>query len=376
MLSLDDFGMYTYMIASVAFFMYLSGADFYAYAHREMLSGRCTAAETIKSQVVFLIRSVVFSAGLAVAVSWNSLPLSYLVVLPFLLVGESLAAECVRFLIACGRPSAANAVNFLKSAGWMLPLWGWAYLHKALSIEVLLIVWALGLIVAVLGGVLWAPVTWRQVVAAKVPAMFFWQAWKILPKILLGTLALRALFSLDRLAVNYGFDAGMLGTYGFFVAVASAYLAVIDAGILARLFPPLVAAAVSNRMLANKYRRKMEVAAILSGFMAWAAYMLLIDRVIGYIGKPDFMVYKQLGGLILIAYVVYAASMGAHYILYGRKQDLQIMAVHVFGLLPFSFLVWLAIRWSRPELVAWGVLLAMSLQFGLKSYLVQRHESA
>ena len=167
----------------------------------------------------------------------------------------------------------------------------------------------------------------------------------------------------------------MLGTYGFFVAVASAYLAVMDAGILARLFPPLVAAAVSNHILAQQYRRKMETAAILGGFLAWVAYMLLIDRVIGYIGKPHFLAYKQLGSLILIAYVVYAASMGAHYILYGRKQDMQIMAVHVFGMLPFAVMIWLATRWSQPELVAWGVLLSMSLQFGLKSYLAQQHES-
>jgi hypothetical protein len=256
----------------------------------------------------------------------------------------------------------------------MLPLWGFVQLNETLSMEALLLAWVFGLLVAVLCGVLWAPVTWSQLACAQVPAQFFRQALKILPKILLGTLALRAFFSLDRLVAGYGFDVSLLAAYGFFVAVASAYLAVIDAGILSRLFPLLVAAADVDKLLAQKYCRKMEISAILSGVIAWAIYLMLIDQVIAYIGKPHFLAYKQLGSLILISYVVYAASMGAHYVMYGRKQDLQIMGVHVFSMLPFALLSWLAIHWSQPELIAWGVLLAMSLQFGLKRYFSQRYE--
>lgn len=375
-LAVNDFGWYTYIAASISFFMYLAGADFYAYAHREMLSGRSSAAETFRAQTMFLIVSTTLASSLSVVVSWDSLSLKYLVALPLLLAGESFSAECVRFLIACGRPSAANLVNFLKSAGWMLPVWGWSYYHESMSIEFLIIGWIFGLVVAIIGGVFWVPVTWSQLVTAQVPKSFFRRALRTLPKILLGTLALRALFSLDRLAVGYGFNSEMLGTYGFFVAVASAYLAVIDAGVLARLFPPLVAAAVSNNQLAQQYRRRMEISAVLSGFMAWLIYMLLIDYIISYIGKPQFMLYKQLGSLILTAYVVYAASMGSHYIMYGRKQDIQIMVVHLFAILPFAIMIWLASIWTEPALVAWGVLLSMCFQFGLKSYLAQRHEPA
>lgn len=375
-LYVNDFGRYTYMVASISFFMYLAGADFYAYAHREMLSDRSSAAETLRAQIIFLMISTALASILSVAISWDGLPMLYLVALPLLLAGELFAAECVRFLIVCGRPSAANSVNFLKSAGWMLPLWGWSYYHGAMSIELLVTWWIFGLIVAVLSGVLWTPVTWMQLVRAKVPDGFFQKALRTLPKILLGTLALRALFSLDRLAVGYGFNSEMLGTYGFFVAVASAYLAVIDAGVLARLFPPLVAAAVSNNQLAQQYRRRMEISAVLSGFMAWLIYLLLIDYIISYIGKPQFMLYKQFGSLILTAYVVYAASMGSHYIMYGRKQDIQIMVVHLFAILPFAIMIWLASIWTEPTLVAWGVLLSMCFQFGLKSYLAQRHEPA
>lgn len=374
-LSIEDFGMYSYLLASIAFFMYLAGADFYAYAHREMLSGRCTLESAVKSQGIFLSHSILLTAGLSVAISWNSLSPLYIILLPLLLAGEAISAESVRLLIACGKPSAANIVNFLKSAGWMLPLWLWGYLQHHLSIDILLLAWASGLATATISGFLFTPVKWAHVISTQVPDGFFRQAWCILPKILLGTLALRALFSLDRLFVSYGFDAAMLGTYGFFVAVASAYLAVMDAGILARLFPPLVAASVSNYSRAKQYKRKMEVAAVFGGLVAYIGYELLIDIVIIFVGKSHFMEHKQLGSLLIISYAIYAASMGSHYILYGRHKDNQIMTIHLLSLLPFSAMIGLAIHRSNPELIAWGVLFSICFQYFIKAYLVRQNES-
>lgn len=366
-LPLDAFGTYAYIAAASAFLTYLGGADFYAYAHREFLAGRCTLASTIRAQSLFLAASLplaLLAGGLASAHTlqpWLSLWLLAIV------AGETLSSELVRLLIVSGRPSSANAVLFLKSAAWMLP-WA-AVVQTGADVHLASVcqAWTAGLCVAVAVGCWRLPVAARAAFGSPAPTAYFRRAWALLPRLLLGTLALRALFSLDRTAVEQIFGASMTGVYGFYVAVASVYLAMLDAGILARLSPRLISAAAAAALDHGPLLRSMQRWALGMGLAALATYALLIDWVIAFIDKPVLGEHKVFGYFLLVAYTTSAWTTGAANVLYGRGQDGRICLIHLAGLLPFAAGVLLAMRLHDPNWIAAGVLGGLLLHGVLKT---------
>jgi hypothetical protein len=366
-LPLDAFGNYAYIAAASAFLVYLGGADFYAYAHREYLARRCSLNATIRAQGLFMAISLpvaLIAGGLASV--WTLEPWLTLWLLVIVL-GETIGAELVRLLVVSSRPSSANVVLFLKSAAWMLP---WAVnVHAGASITLssVFLAWTAGLFLASAYGIWRLPVTLREAAGTPVPLHYFRSARSLLPRLLLGTLALRALFSLDRTLVEKIFGAEMTGIYGFYVAVASSYLAILDAGILARLSPALIGAVANGAHDPRPLLRSMQRWSLALGAVAITAYAVLIDWVIASIGKPALGQHATLGYVLLMAYTVFAYTTGAANILYGRSHDLLICCIHIAGLLPFAAGVLLAQLLHEPIWVAAGVLGGLLLQAFLKA---------
>lgn len=364
---LDEFGTYAYIAAASAFLVYLGGADFYAYAHREYLAARCTLAATVRAQGLLLAASLPLALLVGSLASAHTLAPWLVLWLLAIVAGETISAELVRVLVVCGRPSSANAVLFLKSAAWMLP---WAVsVHAGADVHLAGVcqAWTAGLAVAVAFGCWRLPVTARAVAASQAPAAYFRKARALLPRLLVGTLALRALFSLDRTAMEQIFGVAMTGIYGFYVAVAAAYLAMLDAGILARLSPRLISAAATASADPAPVLRSMRRWALGMGLAALAAYALLIDTVIAFIDKPVLGDHKLFGYLLLVAYTVSASTTGPANILYGRSQDGLVFLIHLAGLLPFAAGVLLALQLNDPNWIAFGVLGGLLLLCVLKT---------
>lgn len=328
-LTLDEFGTFAYLQASTSLLLYVAGGDFHMFAHRELLANRCSLPEMLKSQSLFLAVSVSVVCAIAIVASQGTVAQSRALMLVALLVGETLTAELVRVLITAQRPTAANIVNFLKSAGWMLPIIAWSATGRHTTLDNIVVSWTIGLAVAVSVALMRLPCSPAEVLHSAIPSGFYRRALKILPIILVGTIALRAAFSLDRMLIERFLNTASVGIYAFYAGCAAAYLAMLDAGIMTRLYPLLVeASAALDIARVRELQRRMTTSAFVSGLVALVVYIALISPALGLIGKPQFSGHAMVGAVLIIAYTVYGASMGPHYVLYGRHEDTFISITH------------------------------------------------
>lgn len=331
-LPLEEFGTFAYLQASISLLLYVAGGDFHMFAHRELLANRCSLAEMLKSQSLFLLASISVACAIAAVSSQGTVAEPWIALLLLLLVGETLTAELVRILITAGRPTSGNIVNFLKSAGWMLPVIAGSASGIHTTLSLILVAWAVGLVVSAVVALVRLPCSFGMVLRSEIPLGFYRRAMKVLPIILVGTIALRAAFSLDRILIERLLDAESVGIYAFYAGCAAAYLAMLDAGVMMRLYPGLVrASAAAQEDQIAELQRRMRSSALLSGVVAIVVYLAVIPFVLPLMGKPQFSSHTAIGALLITAYAVYGASMGPHYILYGRHEDRFISMTHAIS---------------------------------------------
>ena len=199
---LEQFGVYSYILASVSICTYIAGLDFYAYAHRCFLHKSINVNQLTKAQVQFLGISVSIVAIISTIFSASVLK-GYLFYFPFLIAGECITNEIIRLQSVCELPTSSNITNFLKSAFWMLGLIILNFFKINVDLDQVFQCWIVGLLVAFFWSFKTFPATTNNILSATVPDKFFVSSLPIIANILIGTIAIRSLFSIDRIYVDY-----------------------------------------------------------------------------------------------------------------------------------------------------------------------------
>jgi O-antigen/teichoic acid export membrane protein len=260
-----------------------------------------------------------------------------------LLVSEHINQELSRLLIAVSEQLTVSVMLFLRSGVWALIVTAWMYYQPAdRTIFAVLSAWTLGGALALalgiyrlrtmgLGG--WRKaVDWKWIIAGL----------KISIPLVIATLALRGLSTLDR----YWFEsiAGLqyLGVYVLFAGVSGALLSFLDAGVFAFVYPGLIQSHQNNDTAAFRAglrRLTLQTVGLSVGFSVCA--LILIQPILHWLGKPVYLEQSYLFPWVLTAVVLSALSMIPHYALYAQGIDRPLIRSHICGFLFFCIVTWL-----------------------------------
>lgn len=340
-----ELGLYGLLVVTIGYALYLLGLDFYTFTTREILKReRSEWGGLLKDQAALtLLLYAVFMPLLLLVFSTDSLPWGVAGWFFALLVLEHLNQELMRLLIAISEPLLASLMLFLRSGAWALIVTGFMFvMPETRKLDTVLAAWTIGGLIALLLAV------WR-VYRMKVGG---WQkridwAWirqgvRIALPLLVATLALRGLFTLDRYWLEALTGLEVLGAYVLFMGIANAMMSFLDAGVFAFIYPGLISAFQKQRADAFRQgvKRLLIQTAVFSAIFAVLA-LLLIGPLLDWLGRPLYREQQAMFPWILMATVLYALGMIPHFALYAQGLDRPIIYSHICSLAVFMPATWL-----------------------------------
>jgi O-antigen/teichoic acid export membrane protein len=367
-----ELGVYGLLTATISYALYLLGFDFYTFTTREIL--KCSRNEwggLLKDQgalslvlyAIFLpLLSLVFIKGL---LPWHVAGWFFV-----LLVLEHLTQELGRLLIAISEQLLASAVLFLRSGIWAVAVTALMFVTpEARSLDVIMGAWTAGGILALLLGVYrlnrLGIAGWRK----EIDWNWIWKGLKVAIPLLLATLAIRGVFTLDK--YWFGSLAGLdvLGAYVLYIGICNALMSFLDAGVFAFIYPGLISAYNKQDSAAFRHGlRKMLIQTLVLTAAFSLIAIVLIDPLLNWLDQPLYLEHKNLFQWLLLATLLYAVGMVPHFALYAQGQDRPIIHSHIASLICFIPTTWLAsIHW--PDLaVPLGMCTAFALILIWKSW--------
>ncbi|MCE8040700.1 hypothetical protein HOP60_00845 [Halomonas daqingensis] len=358
-----DVALYGLVVATIAYSLYALGFDFYAYSTRELLGNpRNQWAKLLRDQAVFFglvyccilpLLLLVFAFGL---LPWFLAPWFVLLV-----VLEHLGQELNRMLVAMSRQLLAGVVLFLRSGVWAfgVALMFW-YSENFRSLEVVFLSWAIGAFLACMLGICSLRSLSRKCLKEKINWRWIGCGVKVAIPLLLATLAIRAVFTIDRYWIESIAGVEVLAAYVLYAGIANAVMAFLDAGVFVFLYPRIVSAYKKNNLAEFKHSMSalLKQTVTVTLLLCLSAAML-IHPVLGWLQNEIYYQYINLLYALLAAIFVFSIGMIPHYGIYAMSKDKYIVASHLLAL--FTFLV--AVAGLRVVTPVYAVPLALCISF-------------
>jgi O-antigen/teichoic acid export membrane protein len=347
----SEFGRFGVFLVTVVFGVMVVGLDFYAFSTREVhYLPLASWGSILKTQIVLSLGMyvlVVLVGSLLVGLA--ELPAELAVWLAVLVFFEHLGQELVRLLTTSLQQVWASLILLLRGGAWVGPLWlAMAIWPSFRNIHAVLAFWATSAVIASavglarllgmgIGG-------WRR--------RFDWRLMRrglvVAVPLLIGTLALRSVFTIDRYVVAFTADETALGAYVLFVAIGGAIFTVVDAAVLSFSYPSLIRAVAGRDHPAfSSDMRKMTVQTIVCVATLVAISGIVLVPMLSWVASGVYLEFASLYPWIIAAFSLYALSMIPHFGLYALGLDREIVRNHLLALVGFvvavSVLSW---RWS------------------------------
>jgi len=332
-LDATDFSLYVTLTAIISLLQYLVAGDYSYIAHREFLAKRFKFEEIIATQFHLLIILFLITCPILFFLIPSLLRVPIMPVVFLLLLLESVTSEIQRHLVVISKFTRANLVLFFKSAGWMTPIFFILYLNNDLrNINTLIIAWSIGLTISFFVGILgiFEKVKLKLALNKNLIKKYL----KTVPLVLVGTLATRALFSLDRIILEKCSKLELVGVYGLYVGVAAAFVAILDAGVLSRSFPQLVTLSFDNPKKFKELSKKIQIQVVGITCLAVLVYELTINIFLHMISKSSYIEQSDVGLFLILAYAIYSLSFPLNCRLYALNKDKTISLVNAVSLFP------------------------------------------
>lgn len=360
-----DLGIYGLLTVTISYALYLLGFDFYTFTTREILKrGRHEWGGLLKDQgALSLVLYVITLPLLSFVFLQNYLPWSIAGWFFILLVLEHLTQEMSRLLIAISEQLLASVMLFLRSGIWAVLVTGLMFFREDLrELNLVLGGWTIGSFAALILGIYRLKKLdiggWYK----KVDWQWIGKGLKVAIPLLVATLALRGLFTVDRYWFAELANLETLGAYVLFMGISNALISFLDAGVFAFIYPALISA--HHNKDATVFRLKLKAliwqTLILSSAFSVVA-LLIIDPLLAWLNKPLYLDNKYLFPWTLTITLFYSLSMIPHYALYAQGHDRPIIHSHIASLVIFIPSTWLLSQYWPLQAVPAGLCIAFAL---------------
>ncbi|WP_288365273.1 oligosaccharide flippase family protein [uncultured Marinobacter sp.] len=334
-----DLGLYGLITVTISYALYLVGFDFYIFTTREILKAAPEKrGQLLKSQLALSL--ILYAIFLPLTMGLFSLGLLPWWLLPWflaLLVLEHITQELNRILVALQRQLIASWVLFFRAGAWCVAVVVIMYLNESSQhLTTVLTGWIAGSSVGLLVGV---AVLWKIPMGGWLKAVDWgWlkKGLKIALPMLIATLALRGIYTVDRYWFETLAGLDVLGAYVLFIGMCMALLGFMDAGVFTFLYPAMISAHANDNAadFRKKFRQLAWQTVVLTGLFSAFAW-LAVGPLLQWLDKPLYLEKINLFGWLLLANGLFVVGMIPHYGLYARGNDKPLIISHIAGLLVF-----------------------------------------
>ena len=337
-------GLYGLLTATIGYSLYLLGFDFYTFTTREVLKReRQEWGGLLKDQgALSLVLYAIFIPLLSMIFVQGLLPWSLAGWFFALLVLEHLNQELSRLLIAISEQLLASVMLFLRQGTWAIGVTALMAVEPTTrSLDYILGAWTVAGLVAVLAGAYrltqlriggWnKKVDWRWIASGL----------KVSIPLLVATLALRGVFTLDRYWLQSLGGLEIVGAYVLFMGISGTLMTFLDAGVFAFSYPGLISAHHKQQpVLFRKNLRLLLTQTVILSVAFSIVSMLLLSFLLSWLNKPLYTAQEHLYPWVLITMVLNALGMVPHYALYAQGIDRPIIHSHIASLFVFLITTW------------------------------------
>lgn len=360
-----EVGVYGLLVATIGYAFFVVGFEFYTYTSRELIGVEERKwLPIIRDQwVFFAISYTCMTPVLFFVFEFDLLPYKYLGWFLLLFFLEHTAQEVNRLLVAMSEQFLASFILFLRSGIWtvvvVLAMWVYPDLR---NLDFVFLAWSVGAGVACILGFARFFRLDRIKLGDKPDWAWIIKGVKVSIPLLLASLSIRGIFTFDRYWVEASAGLDVLGSYILFAGIAFSIVSFLDAGVIAFLYPKVVAAAKEKDDASFKRQMKdLAVNIVVSTVIMAVVALLVSPLILGWIGKSIYADGIYLLRWLLLAVTIYSFSMIFHIGLYAKRNDKTILYSQFSGLLVF-FAGCMA---GVPKYGAVAVVWAMCLSFTL-----------
>ena len=355
-------GLYGLLTVTIGYALYLLGFDFYTYTTREIIMlkrhewGGLLKDQGALSLVLYIIvlplLTVIFIEGL--------LPWSVVGWFFALLVLEHLTQELSRLLIAISEQLLASIMLFLRSGIWAVIVTALMFFRAdTRDLNVVLGGWTLGSFTALLLAIY----RFKQLNISgwhkKIDWRWIGTGLKVAIPLLVATLALRGLLTIDRYWFADLVNLEVLGAYVLFMGISNALLSFLDAGVFAFIYPALISAHHNKDAAGFRLKLRALLWQTVTLSISFAIFTLLvIDPLLVWLNKPLYLANENLFSWTLLITLLSALGMIPHYALYAQGLDRPIIHSHIASLLIFVPTTWLLSLYWPLQAVPAGLCVA------------------
>lgn len=344
----EDMATYGLITVTLSYLIYILGIDFYTYYTREFVKNSPTVwGGYIKNVgIIFLFTYLLCVPIIFYLYKMDVIKKEILFYFILLLIFEHLNQELNRIMIMNGDVLYSSIVNFVRYALWA-PLVIFMMSNSIISnnINNIIIYWVIFGFIALL-------ISFYRIQQYNI------QGWDIainkkwiytglcisLP-LLIGTLALRGVFTFDRFWLKTYFSIEYLAAYAFFGTFAAVIGTIVDSLIIAYTYPKLIKLFNDKKILEyNKEIKKFSLQIVFLSILSGLILYYITDFFVSLVDLKNYIQYMPMLIIILIANILCCVANIPHYILYSQNKDKAIYWVHIILFLLFMFFLYMSTK--------------------------------
>lgn len=240
LLNPSEVGLYGLVTATISYSLYFVGLDFYTYTTRELPSHKKSVwGSLLKNQFsLSLVLYAIVLPVLTLTFLGGTLPW-YLAKWFFLLIiFEHICQEFTRFFIAASEQTSASLVLFLRQGTWAIVIVVVMLVDESFrNLNSVFASWLFASGLAIL-------FSFYKIKEMRVGGWFaefdgewIWRGVKVAIPLLIATLAIRGIYTVDRYWVQALSGLEVVGAYVLFMGVVNTLMAFLDAGVFSFAYP-------------------------------------------------------------------------------------------------------------------------------------------
>ncbi|EPR7137144.1 oligosaccharide flippase family protein [Vibrio vulnificus] len=263
---------YTVFFSIISYSVYFVNFDLYTYSTRKIAkANKVERFSYVYKHVISTFLICIFTLpSIYIVFEFGLLKFEYVYFFYFILLLEFFTTEVYRFMVACHQPDMALRYLFFKSGIWPIFYSILYYIGLFDSIESLLIVWLVILALVLLLGVKKVGFLCEGRFSDRFDFSYIKKALKVALPLLISTLAIRGIFTFDKIFLSEYDDANFVAAYMFFSNISNAILAFLDASVLIALLPKLVSSYDDELKFSHEFRVGVSKTIFVSMFLSIA----------------------------------------------------------------------------------------------------------
>jgi O-antigen/teichoic acid export membrane protein len=329
-LTVQEVGVYGLIVSTLVIVVQFVGFEYNLFNAREILSTKIIAekGEMIKDQFALHITTYPFAIVILLLLFiLEVIPWQYILIFYCLMIVEHLSQEIFRILVVCFKPVTATILQFIRSAGWIIPaILLIHYGESEESINFILYTWLLGSLISVLAGWYYLNKLFSFSLRDKINYSRIKKGIKSSFPFLLVAGLYSIMIMIDRFIIDYYYGKSEVGIYFFYVTIASAFHMLLTYAVAINYGPRCLETYQENGV--SEYiviKKEFKIQSIKIGIILAPFFIFGIYAALFFVDIPAYKEHIDVFWFLFAGVVIQYAQEMFHLDLYVRRMDIEIL---------------------------------------------------